>query len=401
VTLRSILLSLLSLSMPAAAHAATVNVKFCFNLEVTFRDAAIGDYWDTETSVDARYVKGSVKSTGGSVVWDGYADSAGCSPSVALSTNKRYVVAIQSEAVVSGGNQVVVYDDATTPATYTWTASSSYRPSASGTKNYTWPLSASGSAYASNVLAVAHRTIDRYDGGLTSDLFVVYHDPCPGSSSSCMKPMNVDATHTWWPTVFISDKDSFGDRNKYVMAHEMGHLVGAMADEHRRMGGADSTADDSVTSALSTCADGSGHHMESEEWENSAVSEGWAHFYAAVMWNDRSTTDCDFLQWNPTRATIACTDLENFVVDECYTGSSPSLYTGNEGQYLAFWWHLYTDEGYTFDQIVQAFSAADPKSWTAASTGFDVYSDLRDGAIAYGIDADAWDYWAAVTGIDQ
>jgi hypothetical protein len=394
-----VVLVALAVALPAAAQAKTVQVKFCTDLEISFRDGAIGDMWATATSVDARYISTKVVRNDGAVVWSGYASSSGCTPALSLSTTRSYTVTVKSDFLVSNNNQVVVYDDPTSPAFFEWSAAA-MKPTASGTKTNTWTYSATSAPYVSNLLAVAHRAIDIQSAGVTDDLFVFFHDPCPGGTGSCLSSTTLDAAHPSWPTVYISDVEN-AQRSKFVVAHEIGHLVGAMRDEHKRVAGQNDDAEYTTDPTLSVCATGSGHDIESEEWQNTAMNEGLAHFYAAALWNDADPTECDFGRWKPTREITACDESEGWLEDTCYGGATVSSHTANEGDWLSFWWRMHAQEGYSVTELLDAWDAADPSSWSSAARGFDTYSDLRAGGVAAGIDSAVWDSVAGTVGVDH
>jgi hypothetical protein len=112
---------------------------------------------------------------------------------------------------------------------------------------------------------------------------------------------------------------------KFVIAHEMGHMIGARAMGSRVLTGG-SCNDVNITDPNRPCRQqGSGNHsILSKEESRCAMAEGFAHFFAADVFNSHSQDDCSFTYYKTTNG------VANPVVD-C-EGSNPGFPVGPYGQ---------------------------------------------------------------------
>lgn len=366
---------------PASAHAATYNTLFCFDYGVDFDDASTSvgdDYWTSNSDKTARGARVQVTRLADSTdVYDDYTDYngtyAGCTSFIGLDSNAYYRVRIFSEAEV-GGNYVEVYDDDSTENLYFWEAEKAYKPTSPEIRLHTTPV-----AEHWNIAAAAGYSQYRRRGGLTGETYILYNEFCSGSSGSCTKSSG---------KMYISD---YGDDRKYIIVHEMGHALGIFKN------GASTSFSYSAT--LDNCYTDSGrsHEIVSKEYQSAAANEGWAHFYAAVIFNNDGASSCGFeyyksvdfdLDSSNDDRTISCEGRPNPGIGDGYDYlgdwcNGTLTNRGTEYDWLRFWWDFTTDQDVYFTQCADIWDTADPNDWnaTGSGTGSDYPSSrLRDAA---------------------
>lgn len=260
------------------------------------------------------------------------------------------------------------------------------------------------------------------DGGLSTETWTVYEDLCPEVAGavcySCDGDNDTNA-HTLCggtdstdnpPAIYIGALD-----DRFTILHEFGHYLLAKRNEYQR---ADYPNGSPVSSEGCNHAAEGLHELQSKEVYAPAFSEGFGDFYAVMALNDGTDDDC-FISYNkdqdfdkhngvdnkdanfdrlPTNckgnpgilnpnavpptwiggnqldAAISETDYlyDSNVTLECgcaYAGSGcslPSPVMDNRATSLdfgRFWWWLYTEQGWSFSDIVDVMDLLDPQDW--------------------------------------
>lgn len=379
-----LLLSLvLALVATTPSTATATNVRFCADYKVAFDDVVAGtgdDFFNTNDDKIARGVRVRVTEVGGSDSYYGYTpyngSDAGCTPFLNLDPTQAYRVRMYSEALV-GTNYIRIRNNPNQNNRFYYDSETDYVPPANGTAtvgitssiNPVW-----------NVAAATGYAQYRRRGGISNSTYLVFDEPCPGVSGSC-------ATDGY---LFVDG----ADRNlRYVIVHEMGHVL---AD--KKNGGLDPNLDASAASTF--CSEGgSGHRANSREFQSVAADEGFAHFYAAVIFNDDSESSCGFfysglVDWDFDGTTdtsqigceggpIAGIDGRDYMGDFCIESGLSNDNRGVEWDWLRHFWDLTTDQGVYFTDVARIWNVANPDSWNANgnSTGPNYPSSrLRDAA---------------------
>ncbi|MCL4233427.1 MAG: hypothetical protein KJ042_02795, partial [Deltaproteobacteria bacterium] len=155
--------------------------------------------------------------------------------------------------------------------------------------------------------------------------------------------------------------------------------------------------------------DGGGHYFDSVEFQDSAASEGFAHFFAAATWNSTTDSDCEFIYYKPVdydlrngvedpNGNYSCTAIGHFMEDYC-NGDSPYVGLGNEADWLLFLWDLMKSYNSNAENIYDIWDAAQPGQgdWDR----FECNDNLRAAAVNLGFSSFLWDLAAAVNGVDH
>ncbi|NJN47899.1 MAG: hypothetical protein HC808_17065 [Candidatus Competibacteraceae bacterium] len=136
-----------------------------------------------------------------------------------------------------------------------------------------------------------------------------------------------------------------------------------------------------------------------------AAHEGFAHLYAASVWNDPSEPDCAFRYylsdydfdhdgtveaWE-NEPWVSCAgswpnEIENGVLSAGYiylcedtsTSSVPHDNRGVEYDWLRALWNLHTNENVSFTDIFRIWDKANPHNWDGQGDG--VFEALEDAA---------------------
>jgi hypothetical protein len=370
------LLALLFCLSPALSQARTFvgtrAVELCFELQVEYRDGAVGD-WTTGPAPNDTMIAHGVRvrltnNRTGAQTYHWADVDTGCF-TASLASADSFQVRVLSKAKVSGDNQVVVLHSHANPVNFGWTATSSLRPAfVFGPLTYTWPRVPGGSytPEVTNLLAAGAWSVRRRWGGLSGQTLRMYKEACRKSdgsrSGSCLQRDDSDR-------LAISLSDSGGTKNKFQISHELGHLIAALRDESSSSNSSGYGLDCASRPAASACADGTAsfaHHFYSEEWNTAAANEGMAHFYAAAAWNWPPERDCEWYSYYDGTV-VDCENGSKYLANTCYGGAFPTLNSGNELDWMRFWWDVHSDCGVNFGPIMDIWDRANPRVWTDAT----------------------------------
>lgn len=379
-------LALFAFVFLVGSEAFAVNVKFCFKYAVNYDDASASagdDFWNNNNDRPARGAYVQVLQNGVGHIGP-VSESDGCTGNLSMTAGNPYAAIINSRAFV-GTNEIRVYDDPTTPDGYSQNFNGTV-PSSSGTITLT-----TGLHNAWNIAAAAGFAQSKRRGGLSNKTYTFYNTTCPSGSGSCASGGNI----------YMSGD---GGNSKYIIIHEMGH------DLLRKKNGDQGVSFSYSGTSDAPCDESSGEHsMTSEEYQSAAVSEGWAHFYAATVFNDDSQTDCGFFYyknvdmdgingWDASRI-ISCETGTDHLGDYC--GGATDYST--EVDWLRFLWDATTDHGLTFNNLAGIWDAAEPHNWNSTTTGSssnDPEARLTAAAAAAGF-ATEWNADYTVNGVHR
>jgi len=356
-TCRALLVGAAGVGLAGPAHA-TATITFCAEYQVDYADVDLesphkpeyeGDYFYSSSNKKARGVTIHVERDDSTVVtkhadWTG--TDAGCA-TFTLDETRSYTVSLITNLEVNG-NTLSVRNNDTANNQYIGTA----RHVASGTKVQGWSPNAGTNTVdittanthpAWNIAAAAGWAMTRRHAGLANKTFIFYNDQgtCGGS---CEK--NGKAYF-----------DTLGTELRVVIVHEMGHMLDFFLGDN--LGSLDYNANE-VNCITDT---GQSHELASKEWHSAGIREGWAHFYAAVAFNDVSEADCGFAYYKEqdydqingidgaTSHAISCetgpgnvaplVDAKDYLGDWC-SGTLENRAT--ELDWLRFWWDFMQEE---------------------------------------------------------
>lgn len=382
-------------------------MKLCFMLQSTFVDSnSDTDYW-TQTTPTARHARGYyawVYQGSSDLRWSGYLGDGvtpgnpgkACTADFTGTSTGTWKIVLASQAVVQNNTIVARWRDSSGNLSYHYDTSFIWLNSISGTQ--TFNLGDPNSSVF-NVLAAISYGVYRHAGGMfwkTYDVLVNNTTCAAGPTSSCA-------------TGGFIRIGSSGFQKKFIILHETGHRMGQMRTGNLNNGGCDSVHN-------TTCPpEGSGDHsMRSREATSCAVNEGFAHFYAADVFNDHDETDCGFEYYKPVNgdptppfdcetgdsfpagSTCATVDFPTAILETCCPVSAGR---GTEGDWLRQFWDVHTNGGSsapTFTEVINWIAGAD--AWT----GTTAYQELDEEANQVGGQINAnWDFAKSVNGVDH
>jgi len=371
----------LLLLVPTRARAALYSVDFCAKYGIDYNDASSGagdDWFTTNTARVANGAKIRVRQlpAGPDKFFDYTDDSganAGCTSSLVLNSNYDYRVSVQSTAQVSG-NTISVLNNDTDHDLYSYIAYMFYSPRHSTNETFTTSL-----ADQWNIAAAAGWAMRRGFYPETGKTFLFYTQHCPFlAGGSC-------ENDEW---LYI-DSSTPGAGEKYVITHEMGHAAAEKAN-----GGDNEFKDYSADTGGCYTSGNGGHGMNQEEYQSAAVTEGIAHYFAAITFNDPSEFDCFFVYYksvdwdldgtddSPAVASVTCQGGPMYPIDQYdYLGDMcdpPLDNRATEYDWLRFFWDLTYDQEVSPSTIYDIWDDADPNDWCRNDTVDDMDTGTTD-----------------------
>jgi hypothetical protein len=222
---------------------------------------------------------------------------------------------------------------------------------------------------------------------------------------NCTLPSTANAAYCFPELAVYIDPAEDEAALKYVIAHELAHelqhwalVPTPSADPQDWMYDSDYGA----VSSLPECNDnGSSHNVDSFEYQSAAITEGMAHYVAAVAFNNTNETNCrfkpnDFITWDPGQGSqnleFSCEGWDDVAMtgddggvewyaygvpghnffdwdppdiddDPCMDNTTTSN-RGIELDWLRFFWDLDHAEGLETADIIGGWSAAEPAGGT-------------------------------------
>ncbi len=381
----------IALLLPTAASAVPVRLCFEHNIDYSDADTNVGDdFWTNNNDVDALgvWVK-VVNGNGGDTVHNTWVSRSGsypgCTPVLSLSPTHSHTITVESRARGVNNNIIEVYQTwdefipplmtkytfSLTPLNYPWTLT--YTRDTPNTEDW-WLLAAA--VYANK----------RRAGGVSNYTHRFFSDSGPtGSAQLCDDVIDGEDRGACLADI-VAD-------NKYIIVHEMGHLIwraNNSEDPAQTSYGASSASDGS------SCNDGSpNHNQNSFEYQSAAAYEGFAHYYAAAVWNDHTENDCRFrhyvdVDWHndgtappeqfydfPNDWSIDCEGGQHdggetvgagdYFGGQCAQGTTDNR--GTPGDWMHFFWDLTSKEGINTGTIGHIILDADSDTWNSTDSG--------------------------------
>ncbi|MBN2802350.1 MAG: hypothetical protein JXR91_04575, partial [Deltaproteobacteria bacterium] len=169
---------------------------------------------------------------------------------------------------------------------------------------------------AAGVSHLLKKQYDDYDMDLVNKNIDIY-----AQSQSAITAANTGTAFAYENKVYLRDANGveFGDSTrKFTFAHEFGHAIQFLESSeltsinanylytivvHDKYGKVSTDTNPQALPDECRCFTSSEfspkHCMQSLEWPTSAISEAFAHFYAAISWNEQSENDCwfSFVKW--------------------------------------------------------------------------------------------------------
>lgn len=300
------LVGLTVLALSTSTPALTSNVKLCFKAAVVYDDAArnaldddtIEDNWangSSQTLYGSRIIATSASAT----IFDGYLGDglgtgdpgAGCTPSVPVSHPTQFFsvnYTIYSRGTIQGNElNVQNADNGNSGTSFSGTL---YYSCAGGGCNLstTVTIAPSGAMPVAmwQVYAADAYSLYRHAGGLTSSIFTVRLSSGENYDSEYNRNTGI---------ISIRRVDA---EERFTDSHELGHRIAHL----RGLPTGDCSHDGQCPSVSGS------HSMGSEEFQSCSFSEGFAHFYAADVWNSHYQQDCVFQYYK--HASLPAVDCE-------------------------------------------------------------------------------------------
>jgi hypothetical protein len=373
------------------AIADTYHVTLCAEYVTEYIDRLAGDYWTGTDHKVARGARFRVYNANHTIMfYDDYAGLDGCTPDpVGFPAGYSYWVHVYSDAVLTDGNRVMLYDDTSSPIFFN--QQFSFTPTYDGTAPPFHFVNQYSNKNEADVAAAIGYTVRWHPGGLSNNNFIAYTEGCPGGGASCQSG----------GAVYIHPNNT---HRKFVMAHEIGHLV--LYKRNGNQGSGVDYSDRGTPGPLCLSVPGPGegddHRLFSREFQRGGAAEGIANFWASATWNDQSESSCDFywhqVDWNndgiKEGPIYNCETTWNYMHNWC---SSPLSARSVELDWLAFWWDFFKNDGWLTGDIASIWVNAEPQNWTNST----VYTSLKDAAVEYGIPEAAWVISAAYHGVNH
>lgn len=395
--------------------AQAVNVKFCMKIKTDFTDAApdisvYDDYLhdnDTERPLAGVYIEANDNGVGSD--FGGYADDSGSDRgcrTFPLVTGHSYTIRILSQSIVANHSVLSYQANGTLavvaqPIPYT-------APALPATETYV----KNGGRVWSN-LALASWALFHRDAGIYGGTWTLYDDDCPNEPTGTLC-IDCDLNQNLAKSDECGGTDTFesavlhvGSSSRTMVAHELGHLLAVKAGG--ALGNNDTSADTEDCHKIGMLGENynTSHSFQTKEYYSEALWEGFASFYAAVVFNDSSGGDCyvhyykasnfdndldndpivnnsaavncdgvpDILPGGghsePGDNVLNCVTASGYLSDSnvgCACGTASLYNRGTEYDMVRFGWDLYADPDFTFTDIVGVLSNV----W---ATGFDGSND--------------------------
>lgn len=329
---------------------AVRSTKICFDWSGVYvdrnqgEDYLIGGTGFESVSNDAAYASYFVlDTTSGTMVSPSSApqlNDIGCTPSMSLTVGHQFLFVAITQLIGPNGVNFAIRDNSATPD-YRWYGGSfTLTSSTSSTVKL-----ASTVDEGTNVAAVATRMYQMTPDAPPTSLYLVSSkEGClgnPDDASGCASGIQVylgtdpnGTSVTLW---------------KYIIAHELGHVVQGVLTGTWQF-----SYDASGQTALCGCTQvvdtrNRAHCLNSAEFTSAAMSEGFAQFWAARLFNAANENNCTFVYYKefpvpgfgiavPPPVPFSCTAPTRWYEGYCtqFTGM------GSEIDWMGFFWNINT-----------------------------------------------------------
>jgi hypothetical protein len=260
----------------------------------------------------------------GNPLFTGFLDAAGCTPQLGgAAANTASVMAFSPIYLDSGSNRRGFVSDLNLGTSWPSTMPLYLLAFDSGNAA-TVTVLGDGTEYPQTVFAAATQGLERFPGGLRDAVFE-WQIRAEGDNSGTATNYAPEG-HTK-----VSIKYSAAAIRKFTIVHEYGHAV-LMSKLNPQLGPGD--LDYSVEGM-----EAQQHTVTSKEWQLAAAVEGFAHFVAAVAWNDVAANADGVFYIAEELYDISVFDR----VFETNFDAASEPGQGVELDWAQFFWNYYTD----------------------------------------------------------
>ena len=367
------------LAAPLTASATTFNHHWCFNWKAVNVDSNVGeDYGLSSTWVAKGARIGIQHSVAGNQPIMYTNVGTGCLDFQSTASSNFTVTMYAETKVGFAGNIVRAFaseanylswlngpgSPAATLAQWVWLG---VTPTCNGTTCSLTMTNTTGTDPVSNMIAVATHVLHKIDGETSPPIsssveLVVINETCGGTggSGSCFWRGGSDPHIAW-----IQPTDD-GDQRKFLIGHEVGHLLHDVRANFPAWGGSPWSI---TTGSHQARCDSAGipgaHAMRSEEFSSGAFIEGFAHYMSAMAFNSHLSTDGAFKYYKDDTSTGGGVTYNFDLIDLEGSGATPAGGVSNwlhaaggcgcsatncagrgvEMDWLRFLWDFRTDSG--------------------------------------------------------
>lgn len=267
------------------------NQNFCVRIPFNTEDSGVGeDFLDGAGFqwVAASYARVDITNfnfgNNSLVVDDGRLDADGCISFDHTPTSDIWAVVVISQADIpstdepSDQNRFLALDQGGNVSTWFW----------HGELN---PLNDPHFFYLdgderSNIFVAGTQSLIRFSDGLADEVLYAMDAACPSTPNNSCNSLFTTIENEEIPVAYVHpDHNS----HKFAISHEMGHAV-----VHRFFGDVHPVKNgmyDLNTGGPACIFNAGAHALHSEEYSSSALTEGFAQFYATAVWNDTAEQD--------------------------------------------------------------------------------------------------------------
>lgn len=333
----------------------------CFMLQAMYNDAGFGEDIDNLPPVNgkpavqlvpAAYLHAELDDVDGKVVFAGHLDLNGCVPGGGLPPGKYTSwitpILVKPIGAKETAKHTLLHTSEGVDYNETWV--DGFTLSGNTTVNIT----GAGWSPVMNVAAINARMFRINDAMLSGEENTIFvergcetDDPGVPDTDSCANP--VDGHVFIGPGAKGTPAQSL---SKFLVAHEHGHLVEGRL---KQLDTLDYHSGDDPTNAACRCDHVVGfnqnHCLQSREDYGIGFVEGFAHFYASMLYNARGTVDCAFVYYKPINAGFAgvlappvkidCGQTFQWRDNHC-TEPEAGQDTAVEMDYMRFLWSVYS-----------------------------------------------------------
>jgi hypothetical protein len=396
-------------------EAATISRKFCYDYSIDMDDVnvSVGDDYITNPLIkyNARFAYASITDeTGGFPAHNGYLDSAGCTPLLTLDDTHTYTARLLGWVSLPNGQKIVVRDSRyeTTCSgggstnchnLYSQSATVNTFPGAGFPITVELDATGPGNGWINAMLIATHAIQRKPAAWVDEEDYVIAVESTSGGAELSYTDASGTLLNT--PAVLLPAGPDTGVRKKYVIAHELGHMLefklhcddaGVNCDGSGpyRLQADYNASDDDCDGGVPQ----SSHTYNSKEYQSAAAIEGWAHYVAAFSFNHPGGSTCRMqptrdVEWNYTSSAWD----EPFSCEGAETGGDfggaeytepPISVTGRDvyGQFceaskfvddnrgleydwLRFWWDFNQASGFGFIKATDVVVEMGSDDWCA------------------------------------
>jgi hypothetical protein len=395
-----------------AQGAEAWNLKVCAHWRAYYTDASNGeDFLTSRTGANygARYAGYQVLNSSGTTISSGYLDSSGCTPYLTVNSNSTYDFVLKSVFSRATNRTIYVQPESSTTWGNSYVTSTTNFTTDSHSSSYYGKLNLFNIAptgWVSNMGAIVSRLISHANTVSWASNWTIY-----------LRHRNASNGCGANGQVTINNDPANGEMyKKFVVIHELGHAIGDGGTYHMKSSNYSLAVDDSN---LCNCPRSSGifradtnHCLTSKEYIRAAQNEGFAHFIATVLNNDRNENSAYFGYYKyllrsgsegdtPTSppVKIRVDTREKWMETHCDPGNQDQ---GTEWDWMTFFWDLFSNNGnsnstkrWSISEILDAWPT-DTTDSEAARAWDVIYNSLPSG------EKKTWFYTlSGVTGVDH